>query len=1266
DGSFTYDYTDFDAWVSFCKEMGLGDTIIVYSIAPWHNSFTYWENGQIVKEPYSVGSTRYNTVVKDFLQDLIEHLMAKGWFDNAYVGFDERGVDQRAFDVIRSVKNIHGKSLKIQSSIDNLNGKKAQALSVDFLNVGDFAAEQAGAIFDEILATRNAQGLRTTLYSCTEHRPGNFSLSAPVESYWSTINAGRYADGFNRWAFDAWVEDPLRDATHNAFEAGDCFSIFPDEKDAQNPISRWSVRLARMAQGVRDTNKLRLMVKEAPDLQDEVDALYNALTTVATKNTTYMNDSQKAALAAEMDTFETGLMNICRQYNELLATGTNDVEAMEIADGNFELELGASKKLTLSFTPENVINKNVIWTSSNPAVISVSENGTVTANRLGSATITAVSVLDSSLKASITVKGIYVPVAEDAQVSYYSFDDEDGTDSWGTRNGTINNATFVDGKAGKAISVTETNNMTFASANPFSATDSWSIGYYVYSTVDLTGRHSVLMNSSKTHSFDLKMAADRKSGYHVGTGSGDVLTFEHAFEKGVWYHVMWTQSKAEGLSMYVNGVKNQTNTWTKTGTAYAPIDIIGGTGFVGYIDEIKVYNRVLTADEVKVSMMNSGLNLTESAKTLNIGETYLIEASLITSGSVSELTYVSSDETIASVDQDGLVTAHKKGTATITVSAGNYSAEMTITVEKKVNTQNVLDRYILDEKYQSDVEKAPGTERQYLGQPDMVRTRSGRLITAFPQGHGKGPIVMKFSDDDGESWYEYTATPESWKGSQETPTLYILNLADGTERIMMITACPGWGVDSDGNRYGWNTSYSDDNGETWTEYKHWYSKLAGDDDNDCIVAMASLVQLKDEDGNYKQEWLGNFHNYSYQNYKTILSFDENGNEQWSEPEFYLDEYRSIESTYQMCEIGMFRSPDGKRIIGLARSQSHNNPSTLIYSDDEGETWSKPMDLPGSLAGERHKALYDPISGRLVITFREIKFDLNGNGTFDGGNDWTCGEWLAWVGTYDQLMNQEDGDYVIELDADYANNAKSGDTGYTGMVVLEDGTFILDTYGHWDQQFSLSWGGGVTTDLCWIRQAKFKLGNVESDNYLTNYSELYNLYQEVKDYKSTDYTGESYLPFTVARDLAAKMIEARDAQQSQVDELYTVFSNKVDGLVPATNTLDKTALEAIFIKVYGMTEREQYTDDSIAALNGAFMMAMQVYTSEEATQADVDLAAAYLQQAYDSLELKPVEVLKTGLIAAIDSCADEIANEEAYNAESFAAFMEVYNNAVAVR
>ena len=32
--SFTYDYTDFDKWVSFNKSLGIGDKIVLYSVAP--------------------------------------------------------------------------------------------------------------------------------------------------------------------------------------------------------------------------------------------------------------------------------------------------------------------------------------------------------------------------------------------------------------------------------------------------------------------------------------------------------------------------------------------------------------------------------------------------------------------------------------------------------------------------------------------------------------------------------------------------------------------------------------------------------------------------------------------------------------------------------------------------------------------------------------------------------------------------------------------------------------------------------------------------------------------------------------------------------------------------------------------------------------------------------------------------------------------------------------------------------------------------------
>lgn len=802
DGSFTYDYTDFDNWVSFCKEMGLGDKIILYSVAPWHNSFKYWEDGVLKTEGFSAGTTRYNEVWGNFLRDMVAHLEEKGWFDDAYIGIDERGFSAAAFDMIDSVKNSEGKSLKTAGAMDSFVEKKDLAMRVDDLNVGDTAAWAHPTDFEQVLKDRTEAGLRTTLYSCTGHRPGNFSLSMPAESYWSIVNAGKMGTaGFLRWAYDAWVEDPLNDTTHSMFEAGDCFLIFPDEKDAAEPKSKFSVRLKRMAEGIRDVNKLKYIEKEAPEYAEEIKGLYDSIQTIA-RGGSYLDDAAKEQLAAEMTAFKAGV-------------------------------------------------------------------------------------------AQITNKFVYAQAASE------------------------------------------------------------------------------------------------------------------------------------------------------------------------------------------------GMYLGETEKMLKAGETWQIPVKLITSKPDKTIIYASGDASVAAVDADGVITARKPGKTSITLKnkASGFVQTVDITVTKTLNISNKLTDYRLPEKFLSDIEKDENDEkgRHYLGQPDMVMLDDEKtLITVYPVGHGVGPIVMQISRDAGETWNEKTDIPASWATSYETPTLYKLNMTDGSTKLILISGRPqSFGAPTG----GWDSSVSTDGGENWSEFQTYCETLGDGSRNETVVAMASLIQLKDENGNAMDKWMGVYHNgTSFVNYKTYLTFDANGNQQWTAPVPYLSEYRSIEQSYQICEVGLFRSPDGKRIIGLARSQSHNNPATVFYSDDEGETWSKPVDLPGSLAGERHKAMYDPTDPtgqRLIVTFREICYDLNGNNQFDGFSDWLAGDWIAWVGTYDDIMNQEEGQYRILLCEDWAANAKSGDTGYTGLVVQKDGTFIMDTYGHWDKDYSESLPNyNVHNDLCYIKQAKFKLSDLD--------------------------------------------------------------------------------------------------------------------------------------------------------------------------------------------
>lgn len=318
DFEFEYDFTDFDKWVQFNKDLGIGDKIVLYSIAPWHNSFKYWVGNELKTTPYVVGSKTYQAVYKDFFTAMVNHLDEKGWFDDAYVGIDERGLKIAALDLIDSVKNKDGKSLKTAGAMDGIDKDKEHevlARRIDDLNVGDTVVQTKKEAFDQLLKERKALGKRTTLYSCTGHIPGNFSLSAPAESYWSMMYAYKNGTaGFLRWAYDAWVENPLEDATHSSFEAGDCFLIYPDHKESKNRVSKSSLRLEKMAQGVRDINKLIMMQKEYPQLKEDVDQLLKNVQTRYEQSGYYLTENGKKVIAKDMNTVHDGIDAITDKY----------------------------------------------------------------------------------------------------------------------------------------------------------------------------------------------------------------------------------------------------------------------------------------------------------------------------------------------------------------------------------------------------------------------------------------------------------------------------------------------------------------------------------------------------------------------------------------------------------------------------------------------------------------------------------------------------------------------------------------------------------------------------------------------------------------------------------------------------------------------------------------------------------------------------------------------------------------------------------------
>jgi hypothetical protein len=355
-----------------------------------------------------------------------------------------------------------------------------------------------------------------------------------------------------------------------------------------------------------------------------------------------------------------------------------------------------------------------------------------------------------------------------------------------------------------------------------------------------------------------------------------------------------------------------------------------------------------------------------------------------------------------------------------------------------------------DKKRQVVVDKE---KDQYLGHVTTVLMEDGKTIYAvYPKGHGRGPIVLKRSDNGGKTWSERLPTPENWANSQEVPTLFKVEDASGKKRLIMFSGL-----------YPARMAVSEDMGKTWSEL-HQIGNWGG------IVVMGDVIPLKTGKGHYmalyhddmrffhengKPDYdkdVQNFNSRMFTLYKS-LSFD--GGLTWSDP---IQILKSREM--HLCEPGAVRSPDGNEIAVLLRENSRRFNSQIIFSKDEGETWSKPRSLPNALNGDRHTIRYAP-DGRLLIVFRDNSpknkyfnsIEINREGKIAnleaqklGLMSPTQGDWVAWVGTYDDLKNSNDGQYRIRI----KDNTQGADCCYPGVELLPDGNFVTTTYGHWEE------------------------------------------------------------------------------------------------------------------------------------------------------------------------------------------------------------------------
>lgn len=256
DGTWTFDYSVFDKWVEYEMSLGIKEQINCYSLIPWGNQLWYFDEA-MSKDTFieaKASSKEYEQYWIPFLEDFSKHLKEKGWFDISSIAMDERPLEdmKHAIDLIEAHSG-----LKITSAANYNPGISG--------NIYDLSVESKHMLPDEVLTQRQEKGQKTTFYvCCSAEYPNNFTFSPPAEGVWQGwYSYAKNLDGFLRWAYNSWVEEPMQDTRFRTWPAGDTFFAYPDAKS--------SIRFETLREGVQDYEKLRILVGELSQSSDAED-----------------------------------------------------------------------------------------------------------------------------------------------------------------------------------------------------------------------------------------------------------------------------------------------------------------------------------------------------------------------------------------------------------------------------------------------------------------------------------------------------------------------------------------------------------------------------------------------------------------------------------------------------------------------------------------------------------------------------------------------------------------------------------------------------------------------------------------------------------------------------------------------------------------------------------------------------------------------------------------------------------------------------------
>ena len=373
------------------------------------------------------------------------------------------------------------------------------------------------------------------------------------------------------------------------------------------------------------------------------------------------------------------------------STGSTEInpESIALSETTKTLDLNGTKEFTLTstITPSDAnANTSLTWTSSKPEVATVTQDGKVTAVAKGTTTITVKTANGKTATCNVTV--IDTTVNEINPESIALSETTKTLDLNGTKEFTLTSTitpsnanantslTWTSSKPevatvtqdGKVTAVAKgTTTITVKTANGKTATCNVTV---IDTTVTEINPESIAL-SETTKTLDLNGTKEFTLTSTITPSNANANT-----------SITWTSSNPSVATVTQNGKV----TALKVGTTTITVKTANGK---------TATCNVTVVNTVKEDIVPESIALSETSKTLDLNGTkeITLTASITPSNANKDntLTWSSSNQDVATVTQDGKVTALKEGTTTITVKTANgKTATCTITVTKTI-VKNIVD-----------------------------------------------------------------------------------------------------------------------------------------------------------------------------------------------------------------------------------------------------------------------------------------------------------------------------------------------------------------------------------------------------------------------------------------------------------------------------------------------------------------------------------------------------------------------------------------------